>query len=104
MSGGDGADDDPSESTVTHNEWIDRYQITDNRGTYRTREQVIKTAANELRLHLVANPTAVARRWVDNDAWLRRHRGETAGSIGRCVANEHEVVMMWGSSLRPSAA
>lgn len=85
---------------MTDNEWIERYEITTNSGTYRTRAQVVKTVAAELRLHLVADPTAVARRWVDDDAWMRRHRGETAGSIARCVANEHEVVMAWGSALR----
>ena len=80
------------------NAWIERFRITDNSGTYRTRAEVIKAAANELRRHLVANPTAVARDWIDNTSWLGRRAGQTAGSIARDIANEHDVVMMWGSN------
>lgn len=64
------------------------YRITDNAGSYRSREQVIKTAANELRHYRVASPTDAARRWVDDHDFMRRHTGETAGSIARQIVDQ----------------
>ena len=86
------------------NAWIERFQITNNAGAYRTKAEVIKTAANELRKFGVPNPTTTARRWIEDAAWLKRRTGETAGSIARGVADEHEVVMQYGKAWPPDQA
>ena len=82
---------------MTHNEWVERYQITDNAGMYRNRGEVLKTVVSLLCKRGVPKPTRVAVSYLDNDVWLRRRAGETAGSIARAVSEEHEVIMLWNS-------
>lgn len=67
--------------------FIAAHAITTNSGEYRSREQVIETVAARLRRHRVAGASDFARAFVDDPSFMRRHHGETAGSIARAVAD-----------------
>lgn len=73
-----------SESASKREAFVLTYQITDNAGAYRSREQVIKTVGAYL-APVVPRPYTVAREYVDNHTFMRRHVGETAGAIARDV-------------------
>lgn len=60
------------------------YRITTSDGAYRSREEVIKTVGAYL-APVVPHPYTVAREYVDDHAFMRRHAGETAGAIARDV-------------------
>ena len=72
------------------------YDITTNSGKYRTAKQVRKTVMAELKswdftpgLSTTAHRARVADRYLNDDKWMKRRRGETAGSIARGVWRAH---------------
>jgi hypothetical protein len=82
-------------ATAPDEAWRRAYAITTDSGEYRSREQVIRTVGAELRKCRVATPSAVARRYVDDHDWMRRHTGEAAGSIARTVAEDAWIAGLW---------
>lgn len=77
------------------------YQITDNAGAYRSREEVIKTVGAYL-APVTDHPYVIAREYVDDHAFMRRHVGETAGAIARDVWYALPIEK-YAARLRPAA-
>jgi hypothetical protein len=74
---------------VDREAFIEAYGITTDSGEFRSRAQVIATVAASLRKLLVKDAAKIATSYVDDDAFMRKHRHETAGSIAREVRRAH---------------
>ncbi len=68
--------------------FIERYAITTRNGTFLSRQEVLSTVRALLHKRGVPDPSKHAKRYLDDDTWLRRRYGCTAGAVARDVAEE----------------